>query len=93
MILLLLFWWAGIRKKKVKKDKLRGLESSFDLLKKLEVALRTNRAGWTEEFCDHPNMGHVLIMDYMDALPSFLESKNHIALLNKEEVCVQGLTW
>eukprot|EP01147_Barroeca_monosierra_P001750 gene1750-4863_t len=87
-----------LRKKKVKKDKLRGLESSFDLLKKLEVALRTNRAGWTEEFCDHPNMGHVLIMDYMDALPSFLESKNHIALLNKEEeehhlcvLCVKAL--
>eukprot|EP00043_Microstomoeca_roanoka_P008796 m.84566 g.84566 ORF g.84566 m.84566 type:complete len:956 (+) comp14393_c0_seq1:225-3092(+) len=87
-----------LRKKKVRKERLRGLEPSFGLLKKLEVALRTNRAGWTEEFCDHPNTGHLLLIDYMESLAQWVEVKPAFPLLVKEEeehhlcvLCVKAL--
>lgn len=74
------------RKKRPKKEKLKGLESTFSLLKKLEVALRTNDAMWTEEFCDHPNTGHLLLIEYLEMLPGFLDSKIVVPVLMKEEV-------
>ena len=73
------------RKKRPKKEKLKGLESSFSLLKKLEVALRTNDAMWTEEFCDHPNNGHLLLIEYLKAFPALLELKSVNPILTKEE--------
>ncbi|EGD81374.1 hypothetical protein PTSG_02093 [Salpingoeca rosetta] len=87
-----------LRKKRVKKEKLKGLEPTFSLLKKLEVALRTNHAGWTEEFCDHPNTGHLLLVQFLEALPAMLESKATAPALMKEEeehhlcvLCVKAL--
>ena len=46
-----------LKAKKPNKAKFKGLESSHEVLRKLEVALRTNAAQFAEEFVDHPNMG------------------------------------
>eukprot|EP00049_Salpingoeca_infusionum_P027281 m.31484 g.31484 ORF g.31484 m.31484 type:complete len:956 (-) comp9422_c1_seq2:510-3377(-) len=84
-----------LRKKKVKKDKLKGLEEAYPMLKELEVALRTNQTVWIEEFVDHPNTGHVLLLEYLENFPLLLESKSQNPLLahNEEEhhLCILSL--
>eukprot|EP00055_Hartaetosiga_balthica_P017277 m.114632 g.114632 ORF g.114632 m.114632 type:complete len:949 (-) comp9281_c4_seq1:142-2988(-) len=74
-----------MRKKKIKKERLRGMELSFDVLKKLEVALRTNEASWVEEFCDVPNNGHTLIFQFLEDIPAMIASKNNVPILAKSE--------
>eukprot|EP00056_Hartaetosiga_gracilis_P005313 m.83493 g.83493 ORF g.83493 m.83493 type:complete len:949 (+) comp12123_c0_seq2:16-2862(+) len=87
-----------MRKKKIKKERLKGLEQSFDVLKKLEVALRTNQTSWVEEFCDVPNSGHTLIFQFLEDLPAMMSSKNNVPVLTKSEeehhiciLCIKAL--
>ena len=35
-----------------------------------QVALRTNPSQWAEEFIDHPNNGHLLLMEFVRDLPA-----------------------
>ncbi|EDQ90265.1 uncharacterized protein MONBRDRAFT_31999 [Monosiga brevicollis MX1] len=72
-----------LRNKKVKKPKLKDLEVSYDILRKLEVALRTNASNWVEEFCDPPNSGHLVLIEFMEDLPDALEFRSPIPVLQR----------
>ena len=71
----LIFHFGAFRVKRVKKQKLKDLELSYEVLRKLEVALRTNPAAWVEEFCDYPNNGHIVLIEFMEDLPRAVEAK------------------
>eukprot|EP00048_Salpingoeca_helianthica_P023316 m.23583 g.23583 ORF g.23583 m.23583 type:complete len:978 (-) comp8539_c1_seq1:23-2956(-) len=58
-----------LKQRRPAKTKTKGLEPSYELLKKLEVALRTNPSQWAEEFVEHPNDGHLLLMEFVRDLP------------------------
>lgn len=75
-----------LRLRKPPRKKLRGLEPSYDVLKKLEVALRTNTSSWIEEFLDHPNSGHLLIIAFMRDLPEAAHNKSNNPLLGRQPV-------
>ena len=67
----------------MKKVKTKDLEPVFDMLKKLEVALRTNPSAWVEEFCEPPAMGHVLIIKLLEDLPRALQTRIVVPVLQR----------
>ena len=73
-----------ITARKAKKIKMKGLEPSHDVLKQLEVALRTNSKGWVEEFVDLPNEGHVLLLEFMLDLPKAAHRPGPQVLLRQQ---------
>eukprot|EP00052_Salpingoeca_macrocollata_P009845 m.77324 g.77324 ORF g.77324 m.77324 type:complete len:908 (+) comp17281_c0_seq1:168-2891(+) len=66
---------VDMRRRKSKRHS-KGLEPSYDILRKLEVALRTTPAAWVEEFCDHPNDGHLLLLQFLTDLPHAVTAKS-----------------
>ena len=53
----------------------------------MQVALRTNPAQWAEEFVDHPNNGHLLLMEFMRDLPKAAHAASKNPLLVRLPVC------
>ena len=76
--------------KRVKKQRLKDMEPAYDVLRKLEVALRTNPSTWMEEFCDHPNLGHLVLIEFMEDLPKALEVKMSFPVLQRMAVRHRG---
>eukprot|EP00730_Choanoeca_flexa_P009306 TRINITY_DN12625_c1_g4_i1.p1 TRINITY_DN12625_c1_g4~~TRINITY_DN12625_c1_g4_i1.p1 ORF type:complete len:948 (+),score=345.06 TRINITY_DN12625_c1_g4_i1:238-3081(+) len=72
-----------MRQKRLKKQRIKDLESAYDVLRQLEVALRTNSPTWMEEFCDHPNLGHLLMIEFLEDLPKAIEVKMAYPVLQR----------
>ncbi len=52
----------------------------------LQVALRTNTAGFIEEFVDHPNSGHMALLEFMLDLPKAASIQTNNPLLARVPV-------
>jgi hypothetical protein len=107
------------RQRRPAKTKVKGLEPSYDVLRKLEVsphgpcdpslslslsssrrslfrahcamphsqvALRTNPSQWAEEFVDHPNNGHLLLMEFIRDLPKAAHAAAKFPILQRAAV-------
>mmetsp|Transcript_33468 Transcript_33468/g.87813 ORF Transcript_33468/g.87813 Transcript_33468/m.87813 type:complete len:979 (-) Transcript_33468:1558-4494(-) len=75
----------AIKSKKVTKKQLQGLNPSAGVLENLEVALRTNNSAWVEEFIDHPNNGHALLMEFVEDLPLAASQKPVAPVLQRQK--------
>jgi hypothetical protein len=46
-----------------------------------------------EEFCDHPNLGHLVLIEFMEDLPKALETKMPFPVLQRMPVCQGRGDW
>jgi hypothetical protein len=73
-----------LKQKKVDKKKILGLEATLAVLTKLESQLRSAQPAWIEEFCDHPNNGHLLLYNFMLDLPISAALKSQTPVLTRQ---------
>jgi hypothetical protein len=63
-------------KSNIKKSKINLNETSTELIKNLEVSLRTNRIEWVHKFLDPPLNGLDVLIDYLKTTINFLKEND-----------------